>query len=171
MGDKAVIIDPSESDAIQAQKINEYNSDKKTIILFTFTEGVSLFKTRQLHVLEPVLNQAILEQVIGRAVRYRSHAALKESERHVDVFLWQSTLPSWDWDSYQLKRQNWRLRYGELSQHSNWGTGASQLDKNYYQKLFSPDEQTVLELEKLKRNSAEIVQTIKEHSIESKPVK
>ncbi len=167
MCDQAVIIDPSESDALQAQKIAAYNQDKKRIILFTFTEGVSLFKTRQLHILEPVLNQAILEQVIGRAVRYRSHASLKEAERHVDVYLWQSTLPSWDWASYQLKRQNWRLRYGELSQHSNWGSGISQLDKNYYQKLSSPDQQCVLDLEKLKRDSAQIIQTIKENSIET----
>src|SRR5690606_27006756 len=153
---------------IQEKKINNYNNDKKSIILFTFSEGVSLFKTRQLHIMEPVLNEAIFEQVIGRAVRYRSHASLKESERHVDVFVWQSALPTWDWQSYQLKRQNWRARYGELSQHSNWGSGISQIDKNYDQKLFSPDQHTKMSLEKLQRNSMKMLKTLEQHSIETR---
>lgn len=165
--EKAILINPLDSDLIQEKKINDYNSDKKSILLFTFTEGVSLFKTRQLHIMEPVLNEATLEQVIGRAVRYRSHASLKETERHVDVFVWQSTLPSWDWQSYQLKRQNWRARYGELSQHSNWGSGISQIDKNYDLKLFSPDQHTVMRLEKLQRDSIKMLKTLEEHSIET----
>ncbi len=166
--DDAVIIDPRESDQLQAQKIADYNDDKKKILLFTFTEGVNLFRTRQLHILEPVLYPAILEQVAGRAVRYRSHAALEESERHVDIFMWESILPSWDWESYQLRRQNWLKRYGEFSQYSNWGKGQSQIDKNYYDKLVSPDEHVQNAQEKLARDSAEMLRTMEKHSIESR---
>ncbi|MCA9508075.1 MAG: AAA family ATPase [Myxococcales bacterium] len=165
----AVLIDPKESDAIQEQKINQYNTDKKSIILFTFSEGVNLFKTRQLHILEPVLTPATLEQVMGRAVRYRSHAKLLPEQRHVDVFVWQSTLPSWDWKSYQLKRKNWMRRYGELSRYSDWGKGASQIDKNYDAKIFSPDTHTFMASEKLRRDSSQIIQTLQKHSIETRP--
>lgn len=166
--DEAVIIAPNDSDSVAAQKIADYNEGRKKIILFNFTEGVSLFKTRQLHVMEPVLNLAILEQVIGRAVRFRSHATLKENERHVDVYLWQSILPTLDLASYQLKRQNWRIRYGELSQYSNWGPGMSQIDPNYYQKLFSPDQKASMHLERLRLELGQINETIKAHSIESR---
>lgn len=161
-----VILNPVDSDEDQAKKIDAYNQDKKKIILFTFSEGVNLFKTRQLHILEPVLNPAILEQAIGRAVRYRSHASLPPEQRHVDVYLWRSELPRWDWDSYQVKRQNWLKRYGELSEYSNWGVGRSQIDKNYYDKLMSPDEKTDKARQKLERDSKEIMTIFKDFSIE-----
>lgn len=55
-------------------------------------EGISLKNVRQVHMLEAYWNHNRLDQVIGRAVRARSHIDLPESERHVDVFLYLSNL-------------------------------------------------------------------------------
>lgn len=49
-------------------------------------EGVTLLRTRQIHLLDPYWNRSRTEQIIGRGVRFRSHTDLPMIERHVDVF-------------------------------------------------------------------------------------
>lgn len=55
-------------------------------------EGINLRNVRQVHILEPYWNQIRIDQVIGRAVRTKSHLALPEDERNVDVFMYLSKL-------------------------------------------------------------------------------
>ena len=43
-----------------------------------------------MHILEPPWNQSALDQVIGRAVRNRSHAMLPTDQRNVKIFVWTS---------------------------------------------------------------------------------
>jgi hypothetical protein len=49
-------------------------------------EGISLFNTRQVHIMEPYWNNVRLHQVIGRAIRTCSHMNLPWEDRVVDVF-------------------------------------------------------------------------------------
>lgn len=49
--------------------------------------------TKLIQLLDPHFNEARLDQVIGRGVRYKSHAHLPESERKVTVQRYYSTLP------------------------------------------------------------------------------
>lgn len=51
-------------------------------------EGVSLFRVRQVHVMEPYWNHSRLEQIYGRAVRFCSHKTLPKKERTVDIYLY-----------------------------------------------------------------------------------
>ena len=53
-------------------------------------EGLSLFNTRQVHIMEPYWHEVRIEQMIGRAVRLCSHKNLPKNERHVDVFRYKS---------------------------------------------------------------------------------
>ena len=53
-------------------------------------EGISLFNTRQVHIMEPYWNNVRLQQVIGRAIRLCSHMNLEWDERTVDVFTYLS---------------------------------------------------------------------------------
>lgn len=55
--------------------IDNKNGNKLKIIIGTrvLSEGVTLLRTSQVHILEPEWNRSILEQVIGRAVRHNSH--------------------------------------------------------------------------------------------------
>jgi superfamily II DNA/RNA helicase len=49
-------------------------------------EGLDLKNIRQVHIMEPYWNDVKMSQVIGRAVRIRSHADLPLNERHVDIY-------------------------------------------------------------------------------------
>jgi len=70
-----------------------YNGSLIKIILGSpsMKEGVSLFRVRQIHILEPYWNEARLDQVIGRGVRFCSHKDLDEEDRNVDVYLYIAT--------------------------------------------------------------------------------
>ena len=49
-------------------------------------EGITLHNTVQVHILEPFWNEARIEQIMGRAVRFCVHKDLPIDERKVDVF-------------------------------------------------------------------------------------
>ena len=57
-------------------------------------EGVSLKRVRQVHILEPYWNFARVAQIMGRAIRYCSHADLPKSEQHVDIFIYLAIRPN-----------------------------------------------------------------------------
>ena len=50
------------------------------------SEGISLKNIRSVFIVEPYWNNIRLKQVIGRAVRMNSHAALRPEERNVKIF-------------------------------------------------------------------------------------
>lgn len=56
-------------------------------------EGVSLFRVRQVHIIEPYWNISRMEQVIGRAVRFCSHKDLPKEERTVKIYQYVACPP------------------------------------------------------------------------------
>jgi hypothetical protein len=73
---------------------NDYGDD---IRVFIFTdaaaEGISLHSVRGVHLINESTYSSRMNQVIGRAIRYKSHERLPEDEREVTVFryrLWVS---------------------------------------------------------------------------------
>jgi hypothetical protein len=70
------------------------NRDGRVCKAFMITqsgaEGISLFNTRQVHIMEPYWNNVRLQQVIGRAIRLCSHMNLPWDDRVVDVFTYLS---------------------------------------------------------------------------------
>lgn len=79
----------------RARIVSEYNEGKTPVLLVSSsgTEGLDLKGTRLIQVLEPHFNQSKIDQVIGRGVRFRSHAHLPEKERKVQIERYYSTLP------------------------------------------------------------------------------
>jgi hypothetical protein len=68
-------------------KENVYGRVVKIIMLSPAgAEGITLNNTRQVHILEPFWNEARIEQIMGRAVRFCVHKDLPLDERKVDVF-------------------------------------------------------------------------------------
>jgi hypothetical protein len=53
-------------------------------------EGLSLFNTRQVHIVEPYWHEVRIKQMVGRAIRLCSHRLLPKAERHVEVFRYKS---------------------------------------------------------------------------------
>lgn len=52
----------------------------------TMKEGISLLRTRQIHILDPYWNRSRTEQIMGRGIRFCSHADLPLEQRKVDVY-------------------------------------------------------------------------------------
>lgn len=69
------------------QMVRDYNANKLRALLLSRAggEGLDLKGTRLIQLLEPHWNEEALKQVIGRGIRYKSHDALPEEERRVQV--------------------------------------------------------------------------------------
>ncbi len=70
--------------------INNKDGSKIKIILGSpaVKEGVSFYRVRQAHILEPYWNMSRLEQVIGRTVRFCSHKDVPVADRIVEVYIY-----------------------------------------------------------------------------------
>lgn len=68
--------------------VKKYNNDKLRVMMITSAgaEGLDLKETSAVVILEPFWHQSRIEQVIGRGVRYKSHANLPEEKRYVDIY-------------------------------------------------------------------------------------
>lgn len=77
------------------QAVRDYNRGKLRALLVSSAggEGLDLKGTRQLQLLEPHFNEEKLKQVIGRGIRYKSHAHLPEDQRNVRVERYLSSIP------------------------------------------------------------------------------
>jgi predicted DNA-binding ArsR family transcriptional regulator len=60
------------------------------------SEGITLKNTRQVHILEPSWNMSRINQIVGRAVRFKSHDLLDPSYRNVQIFKYVSVHESAD---------------------------------------------------------------------------
>ena len=74
---------------------NNKNGDHIQIMIISSAgaEGISLTCVRQVHILEPFWNYVRIDQVLGRAIRMRSHIELDKDQRNVEQYLYLSTLP------------------------------------------------------------------------------
>ena len=77
-------------------KDSVYNlyGEKIKILLATSSaaEGINLRNVRQVHIVESYWNPIRIQQVKGRAVRYKSHIQLPEDKRNVEIFQYLSIL-------------------------------------------------------------------------------
>uniref|UniRef100_A0A6C0KY44 Helicase ATP-binding domain-containing protein n=1 Tax=viral metagenome TaxID=1070528 RepID=A0A6C0KY44_9ZZZZ len=64
---------------------------KVFVISASGSEGINLFNTRYVHIMEPYWNPARIDQVVGRARRICSHKSLPEALQTVEVFLYLMT--------------------------------------------------------------------------------
>lgn len=75
---------------------NNRDGKKLKVLLITSkgTEGLDLKAIREVHIMEPWFNLSRLEQVVGRAVRNRSHVSLPPKKRNVSIFYHAALFPS-----------------------------------------------------------------------------
>lgn len=75
--------------------VNNYNVGRYKVLLISSAGSESLdFKnTRQIHIMEPHWNLPKITQVIGRAIRYKSHEDLPKKDRNVTIYKWSSVFP------------------------------------------------------------------------------
>lgn len=68
--------------------VQAYNEDKIKVLFISKAggEGLDLKGTRHIIIMDPSWNQASVDQVIGRGIRYESHEHLPVNKRNVHVF-------------------------------------------------------------------------------------
>jgi SNF2 family DNA or RNA helicase len=73
--------------SVRNQLVRDYNANKIKALLISSAgaEGLDLKGTRVLQILEPHFNREKEKQVIGRAIRYKSHEALPPEEQNVTI--------------------------------------------------------------------------------------
>lgn len=89
------IISGSTSPDKLIKTVDEYNKGKFKVLLISSagSESLDLKNTRQIHIMEPHWNEAKIDQIIGRAIRYKSHFNLPLPDRNVKVYRWISIFP------------------------------------------------------------------------------
>jgi superfamily II DNA or RNA helicase len=110
-----VIFDAQFNSSQRKSILNVYNNPKNRNGTFikiivgspVISEGITLKNTRQVHILEPCWNKSRINQIIGRAVRFRSHEALEPEFRNVSIFKYiavpkNESVPSIDEQKYIL---------------------------------------------------------------------
>ena len=68
--------------------VNNFNNNKFNVLILTRagTEGLDLKGVRNVIVLDPTWNDSGLEQLVGRAIRYKSHWHLPKDQQNVNVY-------------------------------------------------------------------------------------
>lgn len=163
------IIEPNLSVSEVTRIVKDYNQGNIKLLLLhpEVTEGISLKGTQYLHILEPMLNSTILEQVIGRTRRFQSHTHLPAEKQIVHVRMWLSTSSTWNPRLSTINRANWYKRYRELSYFSRWGIGISQIDKKLDRKILNPEELALIKLRTIEKNFVNMQTLLQEESIEN----
>lgn len=163
---KYAILTPDLSTEAFSRITESYNQGHTSILLLhpEITEGISLKKTRQFHILEPIINKAMFDQVVARAVRYKSHSELPANQRHVNVYVYIQNGGDL-WNDFELKKENWRLR---ASQANHWSVSAQlQLDPNYSKKRQTPDQLVQERFNQLNTNTNHFFEIAKQYSVEN----
>ncbi len=88
---------PEEKDKI-LQTINDPNNKNGELIEILLisksgAEGLDLKNIRSVHIIEPYWNYSLIEQIIARAVRYKSHELLDIKDRNVQTYIYLSDYP------------------------------------------------------------------------------
>ena len=74
---------------LRGELVKDFNDDKFQVLVITKAggEGIDLKGVRSVVVMEPPWNDAALQQIIGRAIRFLSHEHLPASQRNVNIYL------------------------------------------------------------------------------------
>ena len=103
---------------MKKQLLKDYGEDQnlhgKIIKVFLTTrsgaEGVDLKHIRQIHIMEPYWQPVLIQQIIGRGVRFESHIRLPESERNVSVFIYLATITDKQLKTIKNSYQKMRMK-------------------------------------------------------------
>lgn len=76
--------------------VNDFNQDKYSVLFISKAggEGLDMKGVRHVFIMEPSWNEASNEQVIGRAIRYKSHVHLPVSQRNVTIHYMLHVFPA-----------------------------------------------------------------------------
>ena len=169
--DQYFVLTPKLSIQQQIDMIDRYNRAEKRILLIhpEITEGINLVGTEQFHVLEPVINAAQLNQVIGRAIRFKSHEHLPKDRRLVKVSLWESSVKYSEalspTSAGLIRHENWQEKFSEVNP-STWTKGIVELDQNFFLKDETPDDRVKRRKSAMEADIESLRELLEKYSVE-----
>ncbi len=94
------------------ESVLNYNEGRINILFISKagSEGLDLKKTTFIIIMESAWNENSVEQIIGRGVRYKSHASLPDSKRHVTIYKLISVKPD-EYDNINKITNKYLLSY------------------------------------------------------------
>ena len=171
-GVKHAVVRPTDAAADLAATIARFNRrDIRMVLLHPdMTEGLSFAGARQVHFLEPVMQQAVQDQVVARAIRYRSHSHLPPAERRVDVHTWVATMSVLAFGAMLEKLKRWKDFKKEVL------PGTERVKFNYdnlkpdklRDTLMTPDVIQYTRITSFGENVTILLDAMKKHSIEQR---
>jgi superfamily II DNA or RNA helicase len=103
-GDKSFSPNNNKEIAEVKSKKNKNGNNIKVIIgTKVSSEGIDFKNIREIHLLEPWYNLNMIEQIIGRGIRYCSHIDLPKEERNTTIMFHSITLKNSNIESYDLR--------------------------------------------------------------------
>jgi superfamily II DNA/RNA helicase len=146
--------------SVRDQSVKDYNAGKMPVMLVSGAgaEGLDLKNTRLIQMLDPAYNNAKLDQVQGRGIRYKSHEELPEDQRHVHIQKFYSTKPESLLNRWGVGKPSMAMdRY--LQAHSDRKT---QLMKQINEALQEASNRGPL---KMNTKTSAVMQTIQQYGI------
>jgi len=88
------------------------HGEKISLLMITSagSEGINLLGVRVVHIMEPYWHQTRINQVIGRAIRYKSHVELPKNEQNVEAYLYMSDVEK----KWKAKKSNFEKEPTDL---------------------------------------------------------
>jgi hypothetical protein len=86
---------------------NNKHGEQISILLISKSgaEGLDLKNIRSVHIMEPYWNYSLIEQIIARAVRYKSHELLDKKEQNVQTYIYLS-----DYNKQYLQKEKEKIK-------------------------------------------------------------
>ena len=85
---KSEVFSGETSERDKKKIVDNFNKNKFQVLIVSKSgsEGLDLKEVRNVIVMDPVWNYSGIEQIRGRAIRYRSHSSLPKKERDVTIY-------------------------------------------------------------------------------------
>ena len=152
-----IYVDGETDNDTMSQWFSNYNLQQKNtenikVILGSnkISQGVNLFRIREVHVLNPWFNLNKIEQVIGRATRQKSHLSLPNEYQNVTIYLhcaYDNKGNSTDENNYEL---SYNKKMNELELLSIIKQNAIDCNLNIYGNYFKTTESDIINSQKQK---------------------
>jgi superfamily II DNA/RNA helicase len=92
-GARYAYFEPTLSDEKKTQTLKDFEEKKINVIVlhYSYTEGITIKRAQQMHILEPLLLFKDYCQLLGRVSRFGTHAGLPEQMQKVEYHHWYCT--------------------------------------------------------------------------------
>ena len=111
--------------AKREEAVKKYNSNKIKVMFITKAggEGLDLKETQNVIIFESSWNKPNEDQVIGRAIRYKSHTNLPKEKQHVNVYRLIMIKPDKLFDNDDMKKSADELLQDLMRNKERWNKG------------------------------------------------